>query len=103
VASEVKSLASQTAKATEDIRTQIAAVQSETGIAVEAIRKIATTISEINQISNSIASAVQQQSAATDEITRNVQQAATGTQTVSQTIGNVSEASATPDATPPTC
>jgi methyl-accepting chemotaxis protein len=92
VASEVKSLASQTAKATDDIRTQIAAVQSETGIAVEAIRKIATTISEINQISNSIASAVQQQSAATDEITRNVQQAATGTQTVSKTIGNVSDA-----------
>jgi methyl-accepting chemotaxis protein len=92
VGGEGKSLASQTAKATDDIRTQIAAVQSETGIAVEAIRKIATTISEINQISNSIASAVQQQSAATDEITRNVQQAATGTQTVSKTIGNVSDA-----------
>jgi methyl-accepting chemotaxis protein len=92
VGREGKALASQNTKENNDIRTQIAAVQSETGIAVEAIRKIATTISEINQISNSIASAVQQQSAATDEITRNVQQAATGTQTVSKTIGNVSDA-----------
>jgi methyl-accepting chemotaxis protein len=92
VASEVKSLANQTAKATDDIRSQIAAVQSETGVAVEAIRKIAKTISEINEISGSIASAVQQQSAATNEITRNVQQAATGTQTVSQTMDRVSEA-----------
>jgi methyl-accepting chemotaxis protein len=92
VASEVKSLANQTAKATDDIRSQIAAVQSETGVAVEAIRKIAKTISEVNGISASIAAAVEQQTAATQEITRSVQQAASGTQSVSQTIGSVSEA-----------
>jgi methyl-accepting chemotaxis protein len=92
VASEVKSLANQTARATEDIRGQVAAIQGETDSAVAAIRSISTTILEVNEISASIAAAVEEQSAATREITRNVQQAATGTENVSRHISGVSEA-----------
>ena len=92
VASEVKSLASQTAKATDEIRAQIAAIQGETQAAVEAIRRISGTILAVNEISSSVASAVEQQNAATQEITRNVQQAAGGTREVSQNITGVSAA-----------
>jgi methyl-accepting chemotaxis protein len=92
VASEVKSLAAQTAKATDDIRAQIAAIQTETASAVETIQSISRTILEVNQISTSIAAAVEQQAAATQEITRNVQQAAGGTQQVSNNIDGVSAA-----------
>jgi methyl-accepting chemotaxis protein len=92
VASEVKSLATQTSKATDEIRTQIAAIQGETASAVTAIQGISKTISEVNEISASIASAVEEQSAATQEITRNVQQAAHGTQDVSHNIAGLSTA-----------
>ena len=92
VASEVKSLANQTARATEDIRAQVAAIQGETASAVTAIRGISATILEVNEISASIAAAVEEQAAATREITRNVQEAATGTETVSRHISGVSEA-----------
>jgi methyl-accepting chemotaxis protein len=92
VASEVKSLANQTAKATDEIRAQIAAIQSETNSAVDAIRNISATILEVNEISSSIAAAVEEQTAATQEITRNVQQAASGTQDVSRNIDGVSKA-----------
>jgi methyl-accepting chemotaxis protein len=92
VASEVKSLASQTAKATDEIRAQIAAIQAETASAVATIQSISQTILEVNQISTSIATAVEQQAAATQEITRNVQQAAGGTQQVSSNINGVSAA-----------
>ena len=92
VASEVKTLANQTARATDDIRAQITAVQSETANAVAAIRAICATILEVNEISTSIAAAVQQQRRATEEIARNVQQAAAGTGEVSQNIDRVTEA-----------
>ncbi len=92
VASEVKSLATQTAKATDDIRAQIASIQGETQNAVQAIRSISTTIMAVNDISSSIASAVEEQTAATQEITRNVQQAASGTREVSRNISGVSQA-----------
>jgi methyl-accepting chemotaxis protein len=92
VASEVKSLASQTAKATDDIRSQIAAIQGETAAAVEAIRGMSATILEVNEISSSIAAAVEEQSAATQEITRNVSEAAEGTRDVSKNIAGVSGA-----------
>ena len=92
VANEVKTLANQTGKATDEIAQQIAAVQAATGKAVEAIQGIGRTISEINEISAAIASAVEQQGAATQEISRNVQQAAEGTQEVTRNIGGVSEA-----------
>ncbi|WP_337876685.1 globin-coupled sensor protein [Elioraea sp.] len=92
VASEVKNLASQTAKATEEIGGQIAAVQGETGRVVEAIRAIGGTIEKISAIAASIAAAVEQQGAATQEIARNVQQAAAGTNAVSAAIGDVNAA-----------
>jgi methyl-accepting chemotaxis protein len=93
VASEVKGLANQTAKATEEIRTQIAAMQQVTASAVGAIRNIGQTIGEINEVSAAIAAAVEQQGAATREIARNIQHAAGGTSEVSSNIVGVSEAS----------
>jgi methyl-accepting chemotaxis protein len=92
VASEVKNLANQTAKATDEIGAQIAGVQAATQEAVTAIEVIVKTISEIDSISSSIASAVEEQGAATQEIARNVEQAAAGTQEVSSNIGGVSAA-----------
>ena len=92
VAAEVKTLANQTSKATEDITGQIDAIQSATSEAVTAIKSIAKTIVEVNEISTAIASAVEQQGAATREIAQNVQQASTGTSDVSRNIAGVSEA-----------
>jgi methyl-accepting chemotaxis protein len=92
VANEVKSLANQTAKATEEIRNQIAQIQSETGTAVHAIQDISGTIERLNEIAQSVASAVEQQGAATQEIARNVQQASQGTQQVTRNIQGVSQA-----------
>jgi len=89
VAGEVKHLASQTARATDEISAKIAAVQSGTASAVQAISSIAQVIGEMGDISASVAAAVEQQSAATGEIARNVEQAATGTQEVSRTIDEV--------------
>jgi methyl-accepting chemotaxis protein len=92
VASEVKSLATQTSRATDDIRTQIESIQAETADAVAAIKRISDTIVEVNEISTTIASSMQQQAAATQEITRNVQEAAGSAKHVSQNISGVSEA-----------
>ena len=94
VASEVKSLANQTAKATDEIRQQIASMQTVTASAVGAIRNISTTISEINEVTAAIAAAVEEQGAATREIARNIQHAAGGTSEVSSNIVGVSTASA---------
>jgi methyl-accepting chemotaxis protein len=94
VASEVKNLASQTAKATDEIRSQIASMQAVTTSAVGAIRSISNTIGEINEVTTAIASAVEQQGAATREIARNIQHAAGGTSEVSSNIVGVSTASA---------
>ncbi len=92
VAQEVKNLANQTAKATDEIAKQISAVQGETAGAVEAIQRIRGIIGEINDISTTIASAVEEQGVSTQEIARNVQQAAKGTQSVNQNIEAVSRA-----------
>ena len=89
VASEVKNLASQTAKATEDITAQIGAIQAVSGDAMKAIEGIGGTIERLSAISSSIAAAVEQQSSATSEISRNVQEAAAGTKEVSSNIGAV--------------
>ncbi|MBR0691597.1 methyl-accepting chemotaxis protein [Bradyrhizobium lablabi] len=94
VASEVKNLASQTAKATEEIRQQIVSMQEVTTSAVSAIRNISSTIGEINDVTTAIAAAVEQQGAATREIARNIQHAAGGTSEVSSNIVGVSHASA---------
>ncbi|MBF0325699.1 MAG: bacteriohemerythrin [Alphaproteobacteria bacterium] len=92
VAGEVKNLASQTGKATEEITAHIQAVQQGTQEAVKAIDSISKVIREVNEISTTVASAVQEQTAATDEIARNVEQAASGTQEVSANIGSVEQA-----------
>jgi len=98
VANEVKALSSQTAKATDEITSQIQAIREATGSTVDAIREIGTTIGQMNEIAGSIAAAVEEQGAATKEITRSVQQAALGTQDVMQTIMGVREASGQVDA-----
>ncbi|MCK4866912.1 MAG: HAMP domain-containing protein [Alphaproteobacteria bacterium] len=92
VAQEVKNLANQTAKATEEISTQIGAVQEETSSAVGAIGRIRSIIGEVNDIATTISSAVEEQGVSTQEIARNVQQAAKGTQDVNANIENVRKA-----------
>ncbi len=93
VASEVKLLANQTAKATDEIATQIQSVQGATREAIQAIQSIAAMIEQVNEVSTSIASAIEEQGAATKEISRNVQQAAQGTEEVTKNISNVTQAS----------
>ncbi len=94
VANEVKSLANQTARATEEISQQIASVQTSTEKAVEAINDITKTITEINDVSTAIAAAVEEQSAATGEIASNVTQAAEGARDVSTNIAGVQTSAA---------
>jgi methyl-accepting chemotaxis protein len=89
VASEVKALAEQTAKATGEIGQQITGIQAATQESVGAIKEISDTIEKLSEISSTIAAAVEQQGAATQEISRNVQQAAQGTQQVSSNITDV--------------
>jgi methyl-accepting chemotaxis protein len=95
VAGEVKHLANQTAKATEEIGQQITEVQQATGLAVDAIRSIQTIIAQISETSTTIASAVEEQTAATAEISRNTQHAARGTQEVTNNIAGVEDAAGT--------
>jgi methyl-accepting chemotaxis protein len=92
VANEVKELAKQTAKATEEISRKIEAIQGVTKGAVTAIEEISTIINQINDISNSIASAVEQQTATTNEIGRSVNEAALGVNDIAKNIGGVATA-----------
>jgi len=92
VANEVKELANQTAKATEEISNKVQTIQSNTGNAVKAIGEISDIINKINDISSTIASAVEEQSATTNEMSRNVQEAAKGVGEISQNIAGVSTA-----------
>ncbi len=89
VAQEVKALAAQTAKATDEIGTQIAGMQAATQESVGAIKEIGGTIGRISEIAAAIAAAVEEQGAATQEIARNVQQAAQGTAQVATNITDV--------------
>jgi methyl-accepting chemotaxis protein len=89
VAAEVKSLAEQTAKATDEISQQITDIQSATRDSVAAIKEIGATIARISEISASISSSVEQQGSATQEISRNVQRAADGTSQVEASIVDV--------------
>jgi methyl-accepting chemotaxis protein len=89
VASEVKQLASQTAKATEEIGTQIASMQHATADSVAAIKAIGTTINRVSEIATVIAAAVEEQGVATQEIARNAQNAAKGTAQVTNNISDV--------------
>ncbi|MBS1835472.1 MAG: PAS domain-containing methyl-accepting chemotaxis protein [Acidobacteria bacterium] len=89
VATEVKELARQTARATEDIGRKVDSIQSETHAAVKAITDVSDIINQINDISNSIASAVEEQTASTAEISRNVANAAQSTAEISGNIARV--------------
>ena len=90
VASEVKNLATQTAKATDDITQQVEEMQQVAQNAVTSIQRIASTVERVNEINTTIASAIHQQDAATNEISRNVQEAAQGSTMVSRNITTVS-------------
>ncbi len=92
VASEVKALATQTARATEEISAQVRSIQDATKSSAQAIVNITETINQVNHISTTIASAIEEQGAATQEISRSVQQAAQGTNEVSSNIGSVTKA-----------
>jgi methyl-accepting chemotaxis protein len=92
VASEVKALATQTAKATDEIAAQVKAIQDATQVSAHSIQGIAQSIGLVNQTAATIAAAVEQQGAATQEISRSVTQAAQGTQEVSSNISGVSQA-----------
>ncbi|MFQ5449316.1 MAG: bacteriohemerythrin [Nitrospinaceae bacterium] len=92
VANEVKELANQTARATEDISEKIQSIQKDTQNSVEAIGKITHVINQINDISSTIASAVEEQTATTNEIVRNITEAAQGSSEIAQNITGVSQA-----------
>lgn len=92
VASEVKNLASETAKATEQVREQIDRIQGDTSDAVSFIEKISESIEQLTESMTAIAAAMEEQTAATQEISRNVSEASQGTNTVVENISNVSEA-----------
>jgi methyl-accepting chemotaxis protein len=92
VANEVKELAKETAKATEDISRKIEAIQTDTKAAVDAIASISGVIHQINDISNTIATAVEEQNATTNEMSRNVSEAAHGSGEITSNIAGVAEA-----------
>jgi len=92
VASEVKELATQTAKATEEISDHISGIQRETESSVEAIRGIGETMAEVSAATEAVAAAVREQGESTSEISQNVQQAASGSNEVAQNINGVSQA-----------
>ena len=94
VANEVKELAKETAKATEDISRKIEAIQGDTKAAVDAIASISGIINQVNDISNTIATAVEEQNATTNEMARNVSEAAHGSGEITQNISGVAEAAA---------
>ncbi len=92
VANEVKELAKETAKATEDISRKIEAIQTDTKAAVEAIASISEVINQVNGISNTIATAVEEQNATTNEMARNVSEAAQGSGEITSNIAGVAQA-----------
>ncbi len=92
VANEVKSLANQTARATEDIAVQISTIQNSTHSTAEAIRSVGDQVRQMTEISGGVAAAVEEQNAATREIARNVQEASAGNQEVSQKVELVAHA-----------
>jgi methyl-accepting chemotaxis protein len=98
VAGEVKALATQTAKATNDIAAQIATIRATTGEAVSAVRDVATAISEVNQVAAAIAGAVEEQAATTRSIAASVQTVTVATQNVTQVMQDVSSISEQSDA-----
>jgi methyl-accepting chemotaxis protein len=92
VANEVKELAQETAKATEDIAKRVLAIQGDTTAAVTAIEEISTIVAQISDRQTTIASAVEEQTATTSEMSRSVQEAASGTTEIAANITGVSTA-----------
>ncbi|MCC5976530.1 MAG: globin-coupled sensor protein [Salinarimonas sp.] len=92
VAQEVKALASQTSKATEEIARHVNGIQGSTATSVESIRKITGIMGKIENVTSSVAAAIEEQSAATSEISTNIQRAATGTHTLSENVAGVNDA-----------
>jgi methyl-accepting chemotaxis protein len=92
VANEVKELAKETARATEDIGAKIEAIQADTKGTIEGIAEISKIIAQINDIQNTIASAVEEQTATTNEISRNISDVATGNQEVARNVTGVAQA-----------
>jgi methyl-accepting chemotaxis protein len=92
VANEVKELAKQTAKATEEIGERVTAIQSDAHAATQAISQIVEVISSINEIQGTIATAVEEQTSTTNEVTRNVTEAASGATDIAQNIAGVAQA-----------
>lgn len=92
VAQEVKALASQTSKATEEIASHVHGIQGSTATSVESIRKIAAIMGKIENVTSSVAAAIEEQSAATGEISSNIQRAANGTHTLSENVAGVNDA-----------
>ena len=98
VAGEVKALATQTAKATDEIATQITAIRATTGEAVSAVRDVTASIGEVNEVATAIAAAVEQQAAATREIAASVQNVTAATQDATRAMQDVSSISELTDA-----
>jgi len=94
VAGEVKELAQETARATEDIARRVEAIQDDTASAVTAIGQISTIIASINDFQLTIASAVEEQTATTNEMSRGVNDAAQGAESISQNLNGVATSSA---------
>jgi methyl-accepting chemotaxis protein len=92
VAAEVKSLAEQTAKATQEIAQHVTGIQTSTGTAVASVKEVGVAMRRIDEVTTAIASAVEQQGAATREISQNVQMAASGTHTLATNISTVNDA-----------
>ena len=92
VAKEVKELAKETAKATEDISQKIETIQGDTRAAIEAIDEISTIINNVNDIQTTIATAVEEQTATTSEMSRGVSEAATGSSEIARNIAGVADA-----------
>lgn len=93
VAAEVRQLAEQTERATGEVTAKIAAIQSRTRDAAEAVREIDTVVGEVSDVSTAVAAAAEQQVAATTEISRNVNEAASGSESVSRSVASLTEAS----------
>jgi methyl-accepting chemotaxis protein len=92
VANEVKELAKETARATEEIASKIAGIQTDTQSTIHAISEIGDIINRVNDISNTIASAVEEQTATTNEMSRNIADAARGSNEIAENIANVAKA-----------
>ena len=94
VAKEVKELAQETARATEDISRRVEAIQADTAGAVDAIGQISAVIAEINDFQMTIASAVEEQTATTNEMNRNVLEAANGSQGIASNVAGIADSAA---------